>query len=124
SSDATHPKALSASNSSELAGMRHSYAAFSMGCKTREPNAIALPVQEWVKCNQNESGKNEGDQQNKAHSDIEEPFRQLVEHELCTGTRRTMNTFILEDRHRRVHFHIKHFKRAPGHKQYNQLTGH
>ncbi|WP_222861725.1 hypothetical protein, partial [Oceaniovalibus sp. ACAM 378] len=42
SSDATHPKALSASNSSELAGMRHSYAAFSMGCKTREPNAIAL----------------------------------------------------------------------------------
>jgi hypothetical protein len=30
SSGATHPKALSASNSSALAGMRHSYAVFSM----------------------------------------------------------------------------------------------
>ena len=36
SSDATHPKALSASNSSELAGTRHSYAAFSMAWQKHE----------------------------------------------------------------------------------------
>ncbi|WP_223428999.1 hypothetical protein, partial [Tateyamaria pelophila] len=34
--DATHPKALSALNSSELDGTRHSYAAFSMGCKRHD----------------------------------------------------------------------------------------
>jgi hypothetical protein len=46
SSDATRPKALSASNSSKLAGMRNFYAAFSMCCKEREPNAIALTERE------------------------------------------------------------------------------
>ncbi|MFT6536742.1 MAG: hypothetical protein ACJAQU_001645 [Loktanella salsilacus] len=36
SSGATHPKALSASNSSARAGMRHSYAVFSMGWQKHE----------------------------------------------------------------------------------------